>query len=121
MKKKFTVFSILVFSSVIAVQAQSVKRLPPPRSSKENLTGSHTTTIKLKDFLQRNTAVSSVGWKPGNNIVIHLKDGKEETYNLQNETIKKVFVAKYGTPPLGPPPPPPLTPRFPPPVIKKDA
>lgn len=62
-------------------------------------------------FLKRNTSIKSVGWTNNNEIVIRLKSGKEEKYNLDDGRSIKVAEAKYGELPVAPPaPPPPLPP-----------
>jgi hypothetical protein len=80
-------------------------------------------------FLKRNPSTKSIGWKEGGNkVVIRLKSGKTETYDLSSQREREAFIAKYGSLPTAPPPPPPpaqvsappvpeeLTPPPPPPV-----
>jgi hypothetical protein len=69
----------------------------------------------LSDFLKRNPSAQSISWKgDGNTVVIRLKSGKAETYNLTDANQKAQVTARYGALPTAPPPPPP-----PPRVVRK--
>ena len=66
--------------------------------------------------MKRNPTVANI-WEEENTTVVKLKSGKKEKYKLTNEIEKKLFVDKYGEPPLSPPkvvykpaPPPPPKP-----------
>ncbi|MGH2643203.1 MAG: M56 family metallopeptidase [Chitinophagaceae bacterium] len=64
------------------------------------------------NFLQRNPSVKSLEWYLINNMgpaLIHivLKNGKVESYHLNNPEERKKAEAKYGNFPAPPPPPPP--------------
>lgn len=73
------------------------------------------------DFLKRNPGVRSLGWNNTNELVVRLKSGSEEKYNLRDEKSVKNAEAKYGQlPSAPPPPPPPMAPPPPPkPPVKK--
>jgi TonB-dependent SusC/RagA subfamily outer membrane receptor len=64
-----------------------------------------------QDFLERNKDVKSCSWKynPQLTIIIQLKNGIAETYDLSNELNEQKAIKKYGTLPIAPPPPPPLS------------
>ncbi len=59
-------------------------------------------------FLERNKDVKSCSWKynPRMTIIIELKNGTSETYDLSNESSEKRAIDKYGALPIAPPPPP---------------
>jgi hypothetical protein len=58
-------------------------------------------------FLKRNPSVKSLVWKENDELIIRLKSGKEERYQLNNEKSRNEAAAKYGELPSAPPPPPP--------------
>jgi cytochrome c-type biogenesis protein CcmH/NrfF len=112
MKKKQIVLSTLLLASAFLtqVQAQNVTALP-----KENQENSHP-PLQVTKFLKRNQAIDKVHWRSNNLIIITLKNGKRETFDLSNEKVKENFTNKYGTPPTPPPPPPAAPPPPPPPL-----
>ena len=61
-------------------------------------------------FMKRNPSIKSMHWNQRNELIVELKSGKEEKYNLNDEASKKAAVAKYGELPSAPPPPPPPPP-----------
>jgi beta-lactamase regulating signal transducer with metallopeptidase domain len=69
------------------------------------------TAIKnpLGEFLRRNPTVKDVYVK-NDNLVVELKSGKKETYNVEDKTAYAAAEKKYGKIPLPPPPPPPPPP-----------
>ncbi|MDQ6609691.1 MAG: hypothetical protein M3Y85_07710, partial [Bacteroidota bacterium] len=83
--------------------------LPPAAAAGEIQTQSD-----YEDFLQKNQSVKSLSWNKKNEIIFHLKSGKEERYKLNDEKSNKEAEVKYGKLPEAPPPPP-LPPPPPPP------
>lgn len=86
-----------------------------PRRGQEPIFSADTTKpVEFKDFKKRNPSVQSVSWMSNPyRVVIRLKDGTQETYNLENEAEKEKAVQKYGGLPEAPPPPPaPSAPAF---------
>ena len=63
-----------------------------------------------KLFLKKNPAVLSLRWTK-NSMIVRLKNGKEESYNLSDEKSVKEVEQKYGELPIPPPPPPPAKSR----------
>ena len=58
-------------------------------------------------FLKKNPSVKGIGWKEkGTKVVIRLKSGETETYDLNKVKEKTALTARYGTIPVAPPPPP---------------
>lgn len=111
MKKRPIALIALLFMSNTLINAQSEKQLtpppPPPKPPKVNLTKFIPPNSETKDFLKKNPSVLNLGWSNAEKIIIQLKDGKTEKYNLEDGNQKKLFVDKYGLPPTPPPPPPP--------------
>lgn len=68
-------------------------------------------------FLKRNPSVKSLGWTAENKVIVRLKSGKEDRYDLDDEKSRKEVTEKYGELPVAPPPPP-LAPP-PPPKLRK--
>lgn len=98
--KAFQKLAILLLASSLstAVQAQKIEA---PTVTVEKLE-----IQKEADFLKNNPTVASVHWQKGSKIVLDLKDGKKETYILNDPDQQKVFTDKYGARPAAPPPPP---------------
>lgn len=111
MKKNLAALIALLFMSSIAVNAQSEKQLipppSPPKPPKVNLTKFIPPSSETTEFLKKNPSVHNLRWSNKEKIIVFLKDGKTEKYNLEDENEKKMFVEKYGLPPTPPPPPPP--------------
>ncbi|HEX2532572.1 MAG TPA: M56 family metallopeptidase [Chitinophagaceae bacterium] len=57
------------------------------------------------DFFKRNPSVRSVHWK-NDRIILQLKNGKDEQFDLSNSADMRRFKEKYGKLPVAPPPPP---------------
>jgi len=76
---------------------------PPPPPSLAN-------DAQLPDdftaFMKRNPSVKGVSWKNDDVMIIRLKSGDEERYNLNDAQSKKAAETKYGELPQAPPPPP---------------
>lgn len=63
----------------------------------------------VKAFLKRNTQIKQVYWKHSPlRMIVALKDGTEESYDLTSEASKTRAVKKYGKLPVPAPPPPPI-------------
>ncbi|GAA4738629.1 hypothetical protein GCM10023229_17220 [Flavisolibacter ginsenosidimutans] len=56
--------------------------------------------------MKRNLSVKGVSWKNDDEMIIRLKSGEEERYNLNDAQSKKAAETKYGELPQAPPPPP---------------
>ncbi|HCT23319.1 MAG TPA: hypothetical protein DIW54_08290 [Chitinophagaceae bacterium] len=73
--------------------------------------------VGVKDFQKRNPQIKQVYWKHSPlRMIVALKDGTEESYDLTSEASKNRAVKKYGKLPMPAPPPPPA-----PPVAKEQA
>jgi len=86
------------------------KTPPPPIIKRANWKESYSA------FLKRNPRVKGIGWTKRNAVIIRLKSGKEEVYDLSKEEDVVSVRNKYGQLPA-PPPPPPSAP-FPPPRVQ---
>ena len=121
MKKVFLAAGFAVVMT-LASSAQSKRKAPPPPPppvpaveaapappANEFLSDDYET------FLKKNPSVRSLGWNAKNEVIVHLKSGKEERYLLNSEGRRQAE-AKYGALPEAPPPPPkaPLPPPPPP-------
>lgn len=117
MKKKLLLLLFIYFTGIVTLIAQSDKKAPqPPQSITEGINSQ-------KEFLKRNPSVVSLEWQneKQKTIILILKSGVEETYDLTNETVKREFNIKYGNAPMQPPPPPNAeVTKFTPPTIVKD-
>ncbi len=115
----FIVASVLVTTAAIGKQKKAKQPPPPPPPPKveqSNLKFPPPVVYPdplpddYKAFLKRNPTVKGIGWMSGNKVRILLKSGKDEVYNLQNETEASNLEKKYGELPAPPPPPPPAPP-----------
>jgi beta-lactamase regulating signal transducer with metallopeptidase domain len=68
---------------------------------------------EYSDFLKRNKNVSSVYVKDGNTMVVKLKNGSLEEYDLDDDAQSKAAKNKYGKLPATAPPAPPAAPNPP--------
>ena len=92
----------------------------PPTSSPAALP---TSTPSFDDFMRRNPQVKSIAWEKAK-LIIDLKSGNTETYDLENTQSLSLAEKKYGFLPSPPPPPPaPAAPPVPPapPAIEEPA
>ena len=113
MKKTLTMLALLLASGSWQANAQSEKELPPPPPPPPppavNMTAPDLPPYSSLDkFYKTNPSVDKLQ-SLDNKIVIKLKNGKKEEYNLRNETEKNNFLQKYKLIPAPPPPPPPPT------------
>ena len=121
MKKILLLFLLICFTGTLTLFAQTDKKVPPPppppkeevkREVKKVEMVKFTppiAVIKEKDaeeFYSRNPSVSEIA-RQGNSLLVKLKNGTKEKYNLENEKEKKSFEEKYGDIPFQAPPPPP--------------
>ena len=86
----------------VNVKAQHIPPPPPPKIAPPEIS----TDDGVKAFLKRNAGVKKVQWRKKDEIILALKNGKTETFDLTQEAVKKAFETKYGTAPAAPPPPP---------------
>ena len=124
MKGMFVALALLTTSATYAQKKtkQPPPPPPPPTAEIKNLTPppppntSPPPTIEAEhfvspgnkeyqDFLKRNHDVKGIGWTENNTVRVHLKSGKEEVYDLNNEEDAKKLKSKYGELPAPPPPP----------------
>jgi hypothetical protein len=104
--KMLIVIATTVMTFVTKAEAQKKPPPPPPPppiAANENI-GVHTT---MSEFLKNNPAVKDVYREEKDLMVVELKSGKIEKYDLEDSGEKKSFVDKYGDVPKLPPPPPP--------------
>lgn len=67
-----------------------------------------TKPMDFDEFMKRNPSVNGVGWmSEPHRMIVKLKNGGEERYNLENAADREKLVQKYGGIPASPPPPPP--------------
>jgi hypothetical protein len=79
---------------------------PPPPPPKPEVPANITEGKEYDEFLKRNPAVKSANLKNGLLVVV-LKSGAIDTYDLSNDARFAAAEKKYGKLPLMPPPPPP--------------
>jgi hypothetical protein len=88
-----------------------VSPIPPPPPPKVNITRFRPPVIiakgdKADDFYKRNPPVAEIS-RQGNIIILKMKDGTIQEYNVNKKDEMKNFTDQYGESPLPPPPPPP--------------
>ncbi len=83
-----------------------VHEIPPPPPPPPPLPLQEDFPDDYKAFLKRNPSVKSLGWTFQNELIIRLKSGKEERYQLNEKASRAAAEAKYGQFPAAPPPPP---------------
>ena len=80
------------------------KKPAPPKVVRERFSSANNGDYQA--FLKTNPTVKGIGWSE-NKVRIHLKSGKQEVYDLNNEKDVLDLKSKYGELPAPPPPPPP--------------
>ncbi len=100
-----------MFKQYIKGLKEQLKEQNASQSSERTFTENDTTPENLpgdyKAFLARNPAVAKLAWKSvPYRVVVYLKNGMKEEYELETGNGVKNFEAKYGKAPTAPPPPP---------------
>jgi hypothetical protein len=95
----------------IFTETYRVSPIPPPPPPKVNLTKFRPPIIiakgdKADDFYNRNPSAKEIS-RQGNIIILKMKDGTKQEYNINKKEEMKSFTDQYGESPLPPPPPPP--------------
>jgi len=123
MKKVLLTAGFAVFMA-LALSAQTKEAPPPPPTPPATSEPSEPPPPPPSpdkddhdEFLKRNSCVKSLSWTEKNELIVRLKSGKEEKYNLADDKSVKEAESKYGKLPAAPPPPP-LPPPAPPPPPK---
>lgn len=104
-----TVIAIAAITFAAKAEAQKKPPPPPPKPVIEN----NDAHAKMNAFLKNNPVVTDIYFEKKNLLVVKLKNGKTEKYNMADSDEKKNFIDKYGEdvstflPPPPPPPPPP--------------
>jgi hypothetical protein len=82
---------------------------PPPQTINKNI------SVELNVFMKRNPQVQGLSWSDeGKTLRIQLRDGREESYDMNNAEEAQKAERLYGKLPAPPPPPPaPSTPPLP--------
>ncbi len=95
----------VLFQITDTVPEMGLDTVPAPNAPKK--AGHHNLVPKeYNDFLKRNPSVKGLSWN-NSEVIIRLKSGKEERYNLDNTQETDAIGRKYGKLPIAPPPPPP--------------
>ena len=126
MKKIFAVAASLILV-VVSANAQSEKKEPPPpppkpkdeivkftppkivKDEEVQVKDAPIITIKGKEadvFYKRNPSVVDIS-RQGNIVILKMKDGRIEKYDMSKKEEDKSFTEQYGVSPIPPPPPPP--------------
>ena len=111
MKKIVAVAASLILVVVSANSQSEKKAVPPPPPPKVNISKFKPPTIMAKgdkadDFYKRNPSVMEIS-RQGNILLLKMKDGTRQEYNVNIKDEMKSFTDQYGESPLPPPPPPP--------------
>ena len=83
---------------------------PPPPPPKPPISASMKPAgpaVTIDKFYENNPSVAKIYREKDKKIIIELKDGAKEKYNMLEKNEKRNFLNKYGALPLLPPPPPP--------------
>lgn len=105
MKKSIAIFYFIAIARS-AASAQEKKPPPPPPPVIEHAIAP--SAAGPDTFYAQNPSVSKAWYKDRNVLIIELKNGKQESYNLDVKDQHRAFTEKYtGEPPVFPQPPPP--------------
>ena len=111
MKKLSLYLAAFAFTVISSINAYSQKDPvppppPPPPKPPKAMTKEAHARLGVDEFYKNNPSVSHIYAVDDGRIIIELRSGVKEKYNVDDETEKKNFVNKYGKVPLLPPPPP---------------
>lgn len=107
--KKIIAAGASLFLVIVSANAQTEKKDPPPPPPPNVDLTKFTPPIiiakgeKADDFYNRNPSVKEIS-RQGNKIILKLKDGTKQEYNVNNKDEIKGFTDEYGESPLPPPP-----------------
>jgi hypothetical protein len=118
--KKIKILTVIAVAAItIATKAEAQKKPPPPPPPPPvPIFANNDAPAKMNEFLKDHPAVKDIYFEKKNLLVVELKNGKTEKYNMADSDENKSFIDKYGedVSTFIPPPPPP-----PPPLPKKEA
>src|SRR6266508_2228356 len=111
MRKIVSYLPALAIAAMISLNSFSQKEKlppPPPPPPKPLITASMkpAAPVTIDKFYKKNPSVANVYSEKDRKIIIDLKDGTKEKYNMCEDREKKDFINKYDALPLLPPPPP---------------
>lgn len=102
---------IIIAIAIVFVSEAEAQKQPPPLPPPPPVTVYKATNPPAKNaFLKNNPAATDIYWEKKDLLVVKLKDGKVEKYNIADSGSKQSFVDKFGDVPAFPPPPPPPPP-----------
>ena len=114
MSKIIFKLSALAIAAMITTNTFSQKeQIPPPPPPKPPTSISVEPAgpaITIDKFYKKNPTVARAYAEKDKKIILELKDGTKENYNILEENERNDFINKYGALPLLPPPPPPPPP-----------
>ena len=114
---KKIIFKLSAFAMAVAIATNSFSQKeqipPPPPPPKPPVSVSIKLAgpaITIDEFYKNNPSVAKAYTEKDKKIIVELKDGTKEKYNILEEKERNDFINKYGALPLLPPPPPPPPP-----------
>ena len=113
MKKSIAMFFFVVFAGIVSHAQEKNPPAPPPPPPKAEIVKYIILppAEELNRFYAKNPSVSNAYYNENRQLVVELKNGKKELYNLAMKDQYRSFIDKYdGLPPALPPPPPPHLP-----------
>lgn len=111
--KKIKMLMVIAIAAITLVTKADAQRKPPPPPPPVPTYENMDANAKMNEFLKNNPTVKDVYFEKKNLLVVELKNGKTEKYNMTDGDEKKNFINKYVEdvsafiPPPPPPPPPP--------------
>lgn len=106
-----TAFAFTVISSMNVYSQKEPPPPPPPPKPPKTIGKEAGPRATVDKFYENNPSVSHIYAADDKRIIIELRSGAKEEYNIYDETEKKNFLNKYGKVPLLLPPPPPKPPK----------
>lgn len=111
---KKIIFKLCLFAIAATTTAKSFSQKaevplppPPPKPPVSVSIEAIGPVITIDKFYKNNPSVARAHAEKDKKVIIELKDGTKERYNIHEEKERDDFIKKYGGLPLLPPPPPP--------------
>ena len=113
MKRSIAIFfCIAVCGPTVFAQEKKPPPPPPPPPAQIIKYVIVPPAAELDRFYAKNPSVSKVYYQKKGELIIDLKNGKQELYDLDSSDQYRAYSEKYeGDPPAFPPPPPPPPPK----------
>lgn len=106
--KNIKTLTVIAVTAIMFVTKAEAQKQPPPPPPPVPAAATVDAPVKVDVFLKNNPTIKDVYQEKKDLLIVKLKNGTVEKYNMADINEKKKFADKYGDlPAVSPPPPPP--------------